>query len=311
MQVTLRVLTIMPSKSLFPEISKEELERLALNSTSMTHILSKLEINIHNGNNHRKLKALFELYGLTPPKPNYQGSKNRVRSKTNIQDYFDNKRLASSHDLKLRIIKEKILEHRCMGCLLEVWRDKPIPLELHHVDGNRKNNNLSNLQLLCPNCHAQTDNYRGAKNRIHQKPVPRKIVPWPDNNTLLAIIKKNGLLKTAIQFGVTRNGVINKLKSSNLEVPKEKKTRKKIYTNCILCGDETVKNKRCLKCSGLRTKSPLNTKGNWPEDSVLSTLLWEKPSLEVAKIIGVSDSRLSKYCKDRNIPKPGRGYWMK
>jgi predicted HNH restriction endonuclease len=40
---------------------------------------------------------------------------------------------------------------------------KPIPLELHHKDGNRYNNSLNNLMLLCPNCHALTDNYR-AKN---------------------------------------------------------------------------------------------------------------------------------------------------
>ena len=37
----------------------------------------------------------------------------------------------------------------------------PIPLELHHIDGNNQNNNLTNLTLLCPNCHAMTDNYRG------------------------------------------------------------------------------------------------------------------------------------------------------
>ena len=34
-------------------------------------------------------------------------------------------------------------------------------LELHHIDGNHSNNELSNLTLLCPNCHALTDNYRG------------------------------------------------------------------------------------------------------------------------------------------------------
>lgn len=41
------------------------------------------------------------------------------------------------------------------------WLDKHIPLELHHINGNHKDNRLSNLQLLCPNCHALTDNYRG------------------------------------------------------------------------------------------------------------------------------------------------------
>lgn len=34
-----------------------------------------------------------------------------------------------------------------------------IPLEIHHIDGNSINNNESNLQLLCPNCHSLTKTY--------------------------------------------------------------------------------------------------------------------------------------------------------
>jgi hypothetical protein len=39
-------------------------------------------------------------------------------------------------------------------------------LELHHKDGDRTNNILSNIELLCPNCHALTDNYRGSKKKV-------------------------------------------------------------------------------------------------------------------------------------------------
>ena len=38
---------------------------------------------------------------------------------------------------------------------------KPISLELHHKNGINNDNRLENLQLLCPNCHSYTDNYRG------------------------------------------------------------------------------------------------------------------------------------------------------
>ncbi len=52
-------------------------------------------------------------------------------------------------------------ESKCASCGLSEWLGQPIPLEIHHINGNNRDNRLSNLTLLCPNCHAQTDNYRG------------------------------------------------------------------------------------------------------------------------------------------------------
>jgi predicted HNH restriction endonuclease len=40
-----------------------------------------------------------------------------------------------------------------------------MPLELHHKDGNKHNNNLDNLSIICPNCHTFTDTYK-SKNKI-------------------------------------------------------------------------------------------------------------------------------------------------
>ena len=39
-------------------------------------------------------------------------------------------------------------------------------LQLDHIDGDNTNNNLDNLRILCPNCHSQTHNYAGRKNKI-------------------------------------------------------------------------------------------------------------------------------------------------
>lgn len=50
--------------------------------------------------------------------------------------------------------------HKCECCELEAWLDKPITLELEHVDADRKNNTRENLKLLCPNCHSQTLTWR-------------------------------------------------------------------------------------------------------------------------------------------------------
>ena len=63
--------------------------------------------------------------------------------------------------LKRRLFREGLKEKRCECCGLNEWQGREIPLELHHIDGDKTNNSVENLQILCPNCHALTDNYRG------------------------------------------------------------------------------------------------------------------------------------------------------
>lgn len=63
--------------------------------------------------------------------------------------------------LKDKLLKNNLKEYKCECCNNIEWMEKPIPLETHHIDGIKNNNELSNLQLLCPNCHAFTDNYKG------------------------------------------------------------------------------------------------------------------------------------------------------
>ena len=51
--------------------------------------------------------------------------------------------------------------YKCAECGLSEWRNKSIVLELEHRDGNSENNEFENLCLICPNCHSQTDTYKG------------------------------------------------------------------------------------------------------------------------------------------------------
>jgi hypothetical protein len=65
---------------------------------------------------------------------------------------------------KLRLLENSILENKCSRCGIENWLGEKISLELDHIDGDNWNNKRENIRLLCPNCHAITDNYKG-KNR--------------------------------------------------------------------------------------------------------------------------------------------------
>ena len=73
-------------------------------------------------------------------------------------------------------VRKYLLEKTNYKCELCDWGEKNsysgnIPVEIHHKDGNYKNNTLENLQVLCPNCHSLTDTYKGlnqdsVRNRI-------------------------------------------------------------------------------------------------------------------------------------------------
>lgn len=69
------------------------------------------------------------------------------------------------YQLKMRLIKEGLKASRCERCGLVDWQGDRITLALHHVNGVRDDNRLENLQLLCPNCHSQTDTFAGRNPR--------------------------------------------------------------------------------------------------------------------------------------------------
>jgi hypothetical protein len=76
--------------------------------------------------------------------------------------YLEKKILVTSK-LRRKLIEDGIKENKCEMCGVSEWMGFPITLELHHVDGNRYNNVLENLQILCPNCHSLTPNHSKKK----------------------------------------------------------------------------------------------------------------------------------------------------
>ena len=131
---------------------------------NLTEVLEHLKIP-RQGNNSSTLKRILDQNQI-----DYSHFTGRARNyakanTTKIQDYLDNKVKITSCKLKEKLIKEGLKENRCEVCGITEWQGKLIVCQLHHKDGNNQNNNLDNLQILCPNCHSQTESYCGQANK--------------------------------------------------------------------------------------------------------------------------------------------------
>jgi hypothetical protein len=148
----------------FRKYTKEQLIEAIQSSISISETLKKLGVKPCGGN-YRVCKNYIEKFNLDVSHFKGQGhSKGKsFGPKRPIEQYLNNEHRIGSHKLRLRLIKEGYFEHKCYCCNNTLWNNKPISLELEHLDGNHYNNNLNNLTLLCPNCHAQTTTYRRSK----------------------------------------------------------------------------------------------------------------------------------------------------
>jgi hypothetical protein len=88
--------------------------------------------------------------------------------------FCENSNFPTSRLLQV-ILREGYRERCCEGCGLSEWRERPIPLEVDHINGQNHDHRLENLRLLCPNCHALTPTWRGRKNKVARPPKAPKV----------------------------------------------------------------------------------------------------------------------------------------
>ena len=100
---------------------------------------------------NRYLKRMGIEYNGQQSKKGQQKGPNKYK---NAMHYIETGKTIASSKLKEKLLTDGLKERRCEKCGLDSWLNNPIPLELHHKDGNHYNNVFENLQILCPNCHA-------------------------------------------------------------------------------------------------------------------------------------------------------------
>jgi hypothetical protein len=116
------------------------------------------------------LRMLLSERGVPPG----NGSVVRTRRRRSLEELLvKGDRPADTSRLRRRLLEEGIFARRCSSCGGTTWLDAPVPLQLDHVDGDPTNNEIGNLRVLCPNCHAMTETWCGRnRGRPHAR-TPR------------------------------------------------------------------------------------------------------------------------------------------
>lgn len=148
------------------ERTKEEFEAAIKNANSIAGALRNLGL-VARGGNYRIIKLASKKYGIDLSHFDGQGWNKGLKFKPKTSEKTINlltkDSKCQSYKLKNRLLNEGFKDSICECCGNSEWMGKPIPLELHHINGDNTDNRIENLQILCPNCHALTNNYRGRK----------------------------------------------------------------------------------------------------------------------------------------------------
>ncbi len=139
---------------------------LIKNSNSLIEVCRKANIVPTTGN-YDTLKKVIRKNKLDISHFKRLCGKNNGGIKKETSEYLVKGSKITSFKLKNKLLKEGYKEYRCEKCKNTEWYGKPIPLELHHMNGDNTDNRLENLQILCPNCHSFTDTYGGKNQKIN------------------------------------------------------------------------------------------------------------------------------------------------
>lgn len=196
------------------------------------------------------LGARLKKWGISHLKNQSRKGIPHFEHRKDVSEFLITGKLTTSHTLKLKLFESGLKERRCEVCKNTEWNNKPIPLELDHINGERTNNTLENLRILCPNCHAQTPTYK-TKNRKVIKAIindasPIKNIkcckdcncvikfastrckscfnknrstkiPWPSDTDLLELVRSNSMLALSAQLGVSDKAIIKRCKKRDIK----------------------------------------------------------------------------------------------
>ena len=173
--------------------TKEEIKNVIDESRSMTEASKKLGVKYDTFKRYATKFNLFETN---------QSGKGTIKPKKYKNKDFVFKK---GNEVPTKVLKYWLNEERdwcCEECGIEKWNGKDISLEIDHIDGNRQNNELCNLKILCPNCHSQTPTWRGRGingTNKHKKKVS-------DEELIKAIKTSKSIIEALIKVNLAPKG---------------------------------------------------------------------------------------------------------
>ena len=137
----------------YREYSDEDIIKHSKEVNSIAQLLGKLNLK-QAGGNFANMKRLLQ-------KLNIKTDHWKGQAWNKGQQLKDWSKYSQPKNFRKHLLKER--NFKCESCNRKTWNKKQIPLEIHHADGDRTNNKLDNLKVLCCNCHATTETWRKPK----------------------------------------------------------------------------------------------------------------------------------------------------
>jgi hypothetical protein len=134
------------------KLGKNGLQEAANRVESIAGLARELGYKKNAGGTYGVIKKYLQLYGI---KTDHWSGQTWSKDKR-LKDWSQ---YSKHQNFKHHLIEDR--GHACQSCKQTTWMDNRIPLEVHHIDGDRTNNDYENLELLCPNCHSLTDTWKG------------------------------------------------------------------------------------------------------------------------------------------------------
>lgn len=146
------------------QVSDEDFKKIIQQSNTYSDCLRALGLNTKGGSSTDILKRRIKELDCSTEHFNQKNKQSYQARYTLDEILVENSSYSNIASLKRRLINENRLQYKCAICGLTDWLNKPISLQLDHINGINNDHRITNLRFLCPNCHSQTDTF-GGKNK--------------------------------------------------------------------------------------------------------------------------------------------------